>query len=113
MRESDVQVSVRLVFGQADGFVVWRNNQGLAEYEDYKVRYGVAEGGSDLLGIAPGGLFLAVEVKRPKNKRTQDNQRRFLELVLQLGGVACVCRSKEQAENQIDGIRKGGRRLGW
>lgn len=113
MRESAVQVDVRLVYGQADGFVVWRNNQGIAEYDDYKVRYGVAEGGSDLLGVAPGGLFLAVEVKRPKNKKTQDNQRRFLQLVYDLGGVACVCRSKEEAEKQIVGIRAGIRRHGW
>ena len=111
MRESEAQVAVRLVFGQADGFVVWRNNQGLAEYGDFKVKYGVADGGSDLLGIAPGGLFLAVEVKRPKNKRIQDNQRQFLELVLSLGGVACVWRTKAQAEEQVRGIRNGQRKF--
>ena len=112
MRESAVQVTVRLVYGQADGFTVWRNNSGIAEYNGQKVRYGVGIGGADLLGLSPGGLFLAVEIKTATG-RLEPDQLRFLQLVYDLGGVACVCRSKEEAEKQVDGIRAGGRRFGW
>jgi hypothetical protein len=112
MRESAVQVDVRLVYGQADGFVVWRNNSGIAEFNGQKVRYGVGIGGADLLGVAPGGLFLAVEIKTLTG-RLEPDQLRFLELVWQLGGVACVCRSEEQAKEQVRGIREGIRRHGW
>lgn len=111
MRESETQALVRLVYGQAEGFVVWRNNSGVAERDDRWIRYGVGEGGADLLGIAPGGLFLAVEVKKPKNSRATEQQLLFLELVYARGGVACICRSQEQAEEQVRGIRNGIRRF--
>ena len=109
MRESEVLVLVRLVFGQADGFVVWRNTSGFVQESDRAIRYGVGTGGSDLLGIAPGGLFLAVEVKTATG-RVSPEQLRFLELVYESGGVACLTRSESQAREQIDGIRAGKRR---
>lgn len=109
MSERDVLVEVRLVFGQQPDFVVWRNNSGIAEFNGQKVRYGVAAGGSDLLGIAPGGLLLAVEVKTATG-RLSPEQLRFLELVYERGGVACVTRSRVEAELQIGRIRNGERR---
>ena len=109
MRESEVLAAVRLVFGQADGFVVWRNTSGFTKEADRAIRYGVGIGGSDLLGVAPGGLFLAIEVKTAKSRVTEE-QIRFLELVHERGGVACLTRSAEQAEEQIRGIRAGQRR---
>ena len=108
MRESEVLSAVRLVFGQADGFVVWRNQTGFYQIENRSIRYGVGTGGSDLLGIAPGGLFLAVECKG-QGKLTGE-QRRFLQLVYDSGGAACETRSAQQAEEQIHGIRAGNRK---
>lgn len=110
--EAAVLAAVRQVFGQAPGFVVWRNTSGFVEHETRKVRYGVATGGADLLGIAPGGLFFASEVKQLKGRVT-DEQLRFLELVYIMGGVACVTRSAEEAEEQVRGIRAGIRRHGF
>lgn len=109
MRESDVLVAVRLVFGQADGFVVWRNQSGFYQLDGRSIRYGIGIGGSDILGIAPGGLFFASECKAGKGKLT-DEQRRFLQLVYDSGGVACETRSREQAEEQVRGIRAGIRK---
>lgn len=112
MRESAILVAVRCVFGGELDFVVWRNTSGFVEHEDRKVRYGVAEGGADILGIAPGGLFFASEVKQPRG-RLRDSQLRFLELVYERGGIACVTRSAEEAKEQVRGIREGGRRFGF
>lgn len=109
MRESEALVEVRLEYGQAEGFVVWRNTSGFVEHETRKVRYGVGVGGSDLLGITPGGLFLAVEVKGSRGRPTEE-QLRFLELVYERGGVACLCHDGAEARGQISAIRAGFRR---
>ena len=48
-------------------------------------------GASDILGLTPDGLFLAVEVKaRGRRSTLRDSQRIFLESVLSRGGFA-VC----------------------
>lgn len=109
MLEADRLVLVRLVFGRH--FVVWRNSTGFAERDGRPLRFGLQVGSSDLIGIALG-LFLAVEVKTDRG-RLRPEQQRFLELVLENGGVACLCRSEEQAEEQVNGIKAGLRKLGW
>lgn len=107
MRESEVLSAVRLVFGQADGFVVWRNNVGYDAIT--RQRFGLQVGASDILGIGPGGLFFACECKSGAG-RTSEEQLRFLQVVHNTGGIACLTRSVEQAEEQIRGIRAGIRR---
>ena len=82
---------------------VWRVNSGatiigegkqrrMVRYHDIGVPYmrngRVRIGGcSDLIGILQDGRFLAIEVKRPGQKPTEE-QIGFLNLVLQSGGVA-------------------------
>ncbi len=61
------------------------------------VKVGLATGSSDLIGIAPGGLFLAVEAKTGK-ARPGPQQKRFIEVVNDLGGVAGVARNVEDME---------------
>ena len=57
---------------------------------------GLCKGGADIIGITPGGAFLAVEVKTEKG-RTTPEQDRFLEAVRKSGGIAGVARSPEEA----------------
>lgn len=109
MREADRLVRIRLVYGRH--FVVWRNSTGFAERDGRQLRFGLQVGSSDLIGIALG-LFLAVEVKTDRG-RLRPEQQRFLELVYESGGIACLCRSEEQAEEQVLAIRAGLRKLGW
>lgn len=111
MRKADPfdPARIRLAFGQAEGFVVYRNQTGFYEIDGRAIKYGLCVGGSDIIGIAPGGLFFASECKRGTG-RLSDEQRRFLQLVYDSGGVACETRSVEQAEEQIRGIRAGIRR---
>lgn len=60
------------------------------------IRAGLCTGGSDILGIAPNGAFLAVEVKT-KTGRVSPEQQRFIDAVNKAGGIAGVARSVEDA----------------
>jgi len=79
------------------GCLVWRNNAGvLKDASGRPIRYGLCVGSADLIGVAPDGKFLAVEVKTATG-RTSEAQDRFIAAVLRLGGRAGVARSPEGA----------------
>lgn len=95
MTEAELQDQIRVALAKA-GHVFWRNNVGEAQYRGRRVRYGVGgPGGSDLIGIV-GGRFCAIEIKTPKGKVSEE-QERYLELVRKSGGIAGVVRSVEEA----------------
>ena len=98
MSERD-RIDELLVRASKLGVRLFRNNSGVAFHKDGKVtRYGVAPGGSDLLGWKMFhvkqshvglslALFTAVEVKDEKHKPTPEQQR-FLDAVNGAGGLA-------------------------
>lgn len=90
-RETEVTAAIRSVLA-AHGIWVWKQWQGPMSSP---------RGVSDLIGIAPGGRFLAVEVKTERG-RLSAHQERFLEQVRRHGGIAFVARSMDDA---IDLIR--------
>ena len=50
MREGDLLAALQIEAGRLGG-VLWRNNSGVAFYPDgSRVKYGVGDGGSDLIG---------------------------------------------------------------
>lgn len=121
MRESPVKVAVRIGFGQAEGFVIWVNSTGVAEMAGHTFRFGLCVGSADCIGIAPGGVFLAAEVKGTGGRATPE-QLRFLELVYERGGIACLLGPDDTYMDGkrlrlkpeiIDGIRAGKRRYGF
>ncbi|MEY3928952.1 MAG: hypothetical protein RLZZ516_662 [Cyanobacteriota bacterium] len=76
------------------------------------VRFGLCKGSSDLIGlrsvvVTPEMVgqriaqFVALEIKAPQGV-VSPQQQAFLRLVQQLGGVAAVCRSIQQAEAVLD-----------
>ena len=72
------------------GLNIWRNNRGLFVTLDggRKARAGLSfNGSSDLIGIAPDGKFIAIEVKS-KGKKPSKTQREFLALVKSHDGYA-------------------------
>ncbi|MGL4517040.1 MAG: VRR-NUC domain-containing protein [Shewanella sp.] len=96
MKESDIQRLIMLALSEA-GCVVWRNNCGvLKNAAGIPIKFGLCVGSSDLIGIAPGGRFLAVEIKTPTGKATPE-QIRFIEAVRARGGIAGVVRSPSDA----------------
>jgi len=79
------------------GCTVWRNNTGaIPDRTGRLVRFGLCVGSADIIGIAPGGRFLAVECKGAKG-RTTEAQERFIAAVIRAGGKAGVARSAADA----------------
>ncbi len=81
----------------AAGCMAFRNNTGLLpDANGRPVRFGLCVGSSDIIGLTPEGLFLAVECKTATG-RTTEAQDRFLASVRKRGGRAGVARSGPEA----------------
>ena len=111
MSEHEIQQRIRLACSRGP-VRLWRNNSGaLVDQQGRLVRFGLAKGSSDLIGlrsleITPDlvgqrlAQFVALEIKTARGVVSPE-QRAFLDLVEQLGGVAAVCRSIEAAEQTL------------
>jgi len=111
MNEHELQQRIRLACGQGP-VRLWRNNSGaLVDQQGRLVRFGLCKGSSDLIGlrtleITPDlvgqrlAQFVALEIKTPRGV-VSPQQRAFLALVEQLGGLAAICRSVEAAEQAL------------
>jgi hypothetical protein len=64
--------------------------------------YGICVGSSDLIGIAPCGRFLAVEVKTATGRVTKEQQT-FIDAVCRAGGIAGIARSVDDALQLLRG----------
>ena len=116
--EHEIQQHIRLACGR--GTVrLWRNNTGaLVDQQGRFVRFGLCKGSSDLIGlrsleVTPEMVgqrlaqFVALEVKTVSGTVSTE-QRAFLQLVQQLGGLGAVCRSIEEARTVLDLSPLGG-----
>ena len=100
-RESDIQRAVLEYLGLLR-WSVWRFNSGGARLgpDGRFVRFSTARGCSDLIAIAPGGRFVAIEVKRPGNSPTA-LQAAWLAEVRAAGGLALVATSAADLARQL------------
>ncbi len=64
------------------------------------IKVGLYPGSPDLVGIAPGGLFLGIEGKTGK-ARANRQQKQSIELINDLGGLAGVVRDLEDVEKLL------------
>lgn len=117
MREQEIQRQVMLALSEA-GCLAWRCNtgtgwqgkmlhqaQGQVTLGDCRpLHAGLTKGGADLIGVAPGGRFLAVEIKTPSGRVSRD-QEKFLLAVNRAGGLGFVARS---ADDALDALRQAG-----
>ncbi len=105
MTESAIQAAIRAALGSDARVVLWRNSTGVAEHfargSTQTVRYGLAKGSADLVGLVHTGRFLALEVKRPGEK-ARPEQVMWLELVRRMGGFAAVVTSVDEAKRAVD-----------
>ncbi|MDR1785202.1 MAG: VRR-NUC domain-containing protein [Spirochaetaceae bacterium] len=76
---------------EAAGIWAWNSPTGAAKIDGRWVRFGTP-GSADIIGVLPGGRFLAVECKRPKGGRLSCEQAAWLARVRRMGGVAFVAR---------------------
>ena len=114
-KETKIQRLVMLALSEA-GCIVWRNETSgawvgktLHKSGDQVtlgnarlIRFGLAIGSSDVIGITPDGRFLAIEVKTTTGRATKE-QLAFINAVNKSGGVAGIARSVEDAINIING----------
>lgn len=120
--ERDIQHAIRLALAQHPDLVLWRNSAGVATFghgaRKQVTRFGLIPGASDLIGLLsiragdlPAdrqiGRFVALEIKNARGQLSPE-QRRFLQLVQQLGGAAGVARSVEEANDLVTRWRCGG-----
>jgi hypothetical protein len=114
-RESDIVAEIRAAFAKYPWVVCFRNNTGRLPNENGRlVKFGLAEGSSDLIGIVsvetingmPIGRFFALEIKKPGERPTKA-QARFLDLVRSMGGAAGWTTSAEHAAEWIRDVRAG------
>ena len=111
--ESGLQAEIRLALGRDPTLVLWRNSTGTASHlnphtnRTTTVRYGLAVGSSDLVGIlSPAGRFIALEIKTATG-RVRPEQAQWLALVRSRGGFAAVVRSVDEARAAIERARAG------
>lgn len=114
--EKEIQHEVRLALGTQPGCVWWRNNVGQAEFvspqgQISRVKYGLSEGSSDLIGLVSVpitqamvgqviGRFCALELKKPgasTEKERREKQEMFRNLVNRMGGYAEVITDPQQS----------------
>jgi len=121
--ETTIQSAIREDLGLVPGLAVWRNQVGLARYctrwrecregiicpacghrqerGDLRlVPYGLAVGSADLIGVAPGGRFLSIEVKTLAG-RLRREQRDWAECMRSLGVLHGVARSVDDARRIV------------
>lgn len=76
------------------------------------VQFGLFKGSSDLIGITPivitqdmvgkrVGVFTAIEVKANQKKTASPEQIIFINRINELGGIALICSSPDDAEQKI------------
>lgn len=99
MTESQLMDRVRLVLGADPAAVFWRNNTGVAETRGYTIRYGLGNGSADLIGLFRG-RFVAVEVKTPAGRQSED-QKRWQSLVESKHGIYAIVRSEDDARDLL------------
>lgn len=103
-KEREIQKQI-LEYLNLIGWSAWRFNSGATKTPGGGfVRFNTARGCSDVIGIIPGGWFLAIEVKRPGNKPTP-LQQAWLDEVREAGGLALVAVSVDDLRTQL---RKAG-----
>ena len=109
MKESRVQDEIRLALGLEDDLVLWRNNVGVAQFDNgSRVAYGLAPGSADLVGIlAPSGRWFCLELKRLKGGRVEAEQKLWHALVRRMGGFCAVVRSVDEARAALERARTG------
>lgn len=89
--------------GWAGTFVSFRNGRVILD-NARPLHAGLMPGSSDLIGLTSGGRFLSIEVKSDRGRLTTE-QRAWIEMVRQFGGLAGEARSVEDFEAILEAAR--------
>jgi len=109
--EKAIETSILRYLNTLPGGFFWKNNQtGVWDpkrkvFRKSKNIYAI-NGVADILGCYHG-KFIAIEVKSEKG-RLSDSQKRFIENIEKVGGIAFVARGAKEAAEKIKNIQAGG-----
>jgi hypothetical protein len=84
------------------GIMAWNNPSGAVEVRPGQWLHFGKKGSADILGCLPNGRFLAVEVKAPDGRLSND-QKQFLEEIGTLGGLAITVRDWRELDAELRG----------
>jgi len=101
--ERDIQRLIIAWLKKQKKIEIWRQNNHPVYDPTRKIwrRHVGMKGMSDIIGIAkPSGKWIAIEVKRPKMKPT-DDQQAFLNMINDFGGLGFCAHSLEECEVAI------------
>jgi hypothetical protein len=82
---------------------LWWKNYSTGIYDPVAQRYRPItsmKGVSDILGVVDG-VFVAIEVKSPSNKKRPEHQQEFLDKVIAVGGVAFFADSVDTVKEEL------------
>jgi hypothetical protein len=82
------------------GIKAWNNPTGAVRITPNRWLHFGLKGSTDILGLLPGGRFLAVETKSTRGKLSPE-QREFLADINTLGGMAIVARSWQDIDKAL------------
>ena len=102
-KETNVVNDCLIAISQAGG-VAFRNNTGvLPDANGRPIKFGLCKGSSDIIGVCPDGVFLAVECKTATGRATPE-QLRFIDMVKSKGGRAGIARTAQDAVDIMRGV---------
>jgi len=101
MTEEGAVVKACLEWLNIYGAFVWRNNTGCLKDKTERPVFFGKPGSADIIGVLPGGRFIAVECKAKKGKLSE-KQKEFLTNVEEMGGLAIVARSIDDVINSVE-----------
>ena len=102
LTEAQVQNQI-IAYLNVRGILHWRQNTGSFKVDERYIRAG-KKGISDIIGCLPDGRFFAVEVKRGTGGRLSQDQKEFIENVINNNGVGLVANDFEKFKKIFDEI---------
>jgi len=92
------------------GILVWRNNTGVAKWDNgARTRYGIGKGGADLVGCV-GGAFFGIETKAKTGQSPA--QVAWQRAVEQAGGLYILARTGDTVAEVVERVLAWGRAWG-
>jgi hypothetical protein len=104
--EASIQAAILGCLALFSTVIMYRNNRGGAHRGGRYISFGLGKGASDLIGVILGGRVFCLEVKKPGEKPTED-QESFMADIRRMGGFACPVESTTGAIAALGRALKG------
>jgi hypothetical protein len=97
MRETELMGAIRDAVNRSGLARLWRNNVGCLQ----GVRYGLAVGSADLIGVSRDGRFVSIEVKTARGRASKE-QVAWTDTIRRWRGISLIARTPEEALRALE-----------